>query len=133
MAAISSRKTLIIILVVAFVLRLAWLLWARPVPSSDFAQYLDNARDLIMYGSYGYPEPTAYRLPLYPLMLAGLLLIWDAIAWLSLWSVLLSTVTCLLVYLVASRLGASKAVGLGAALISASFSPIRVLLTRVGV
>jgi 4-amino-4-deoxy-L-arabinose transferase-like glycosyltransferase len=98
-----------------------WLVVADPLPVSDFSQYLGNARDLIEHGSYGFPEPTAYRLPLYSFMMAGLLLIWDSATWLAFWSVLFSSAICLLVYFVALRVGASNGTALVAALICALF------------
>ena len=106
-------------LAVGFSVRFAWLLYARPAPVSDFGEYLRSAHTLLDHGRFGYPEPNAYRLPLLPVVFAGLLLVSERVAWLSLWSVLLSTAICWLVYLLALRLRMLRRTAICAALICA--------------
>ena len=114
-----DHRSLLLIVALAFVLRLAWFLYSRPIVLSDFRQYLESAQVLRQHGQYGYPTPTAHRLPLYPVLLAGLLLVSSRVAWLSLWSVLLSTAICPLLYVVGRRVGLSLRAALIAALIYA--------------
>src|SRR5262249_22983335 len=84
--------------------RLAWMLYAQPEPISDFADYRSLAVDLVEHGQYGFPEPTARRPPGYPFFLAGMMLISRSVWWLSLANVVVSSCTCLLVYLLAKYL-----------------------------
>ena len=105
------------VLLLAFGLRFAWLLYARPTVVSDFGEYLDSARTLREHRRFGYPEPNAYQLPGYPVLLATLMVVWERVAWLSLWSVVISTAVCWLLYLLTMRLGMSRRLALGAALI----------------
>lgn len=106
-------------IVLAFSLRLGWLLIAEPIPVSDFAQYQHNAFDLLDHGQYGYPEPTAYRLPLLPLLLAGSAIVSRSAFWLSLTTVTLSTVIVLQISGVVFRLGGSRTAARAAMIIAA--------------
>lgn len=58
---IAPRKWLWTMVFIAFVLRVAWVLFARAQPLSDFALYRDLGVALFEHGQYGYPTPTAYR------------------------------------------------------------------------
>lgn len=124
------NRWIVLITAVAFCLRLTWLLFANPVPVSDFLEYLQLARDIADHGQYGYPVPTAYRLPFYPAVLAVLVLIRDSVFWLSLFNVALSTSICVLLYAVTRRVGGSQGTSLTAAVICAVY-PQFVLLSPV--
>src|SRR6478672_7311227 len=99
-----DNRWLLVIVAVALVSRLAWFAYTRPNVVSDYREYLEAARVLRRHARYGYPTPTAHRLPLYPILLAALLLVSSDVAWLSLWSVLLSTAICPLLYVVGRRI-----------------------------
>ena len=88
------RVALAAVLVAAFALRLAWLLYARPVPISDFREYLQLAQSILDHGRFGFPEPNSTRLPAYPALLALASLISRSVAWLSLLNVVLDTAIC---------------------------------------
>lgn len=105
-----SRTTrhLFLVILLALALRLAWWAYAQPIPISDFREYLELAKDLLRYGQYGYPEPTAYRLPFFPVTLALILGATRTEAVLSIYTVMLSTAVCFLVYCVVLRLTASS-------------------------
>src|SRR5262245_65139209 len=107
------------ILAVALLLRLGWMQYAQTIPVSDFEDYRTLAESLRDHHQFGYPVLTAWRLPGYPLFLAGLMLISRSIAWLSFWSVVLSTVNCALVCCLAYVLFERKDVAVGAGLVSA--------------
>lgn len=61
---------LLLALAVGAVLRSAWLDYARPTPVSDFKHYLDAALALLDTGVFGVGDPSAWRLPAYPAVLA---------------------------------------------------------------
>lgn len=94
----SSRRALLLMVIAGGTLRLTWLLLARPEPVSDFADYASVARGILDHHQFGFPAPTAYRLPLYPLLLSGCLWICTSVSWLSLCNVALSTAMAPLAY-----------------------------------
>lgn len=69
---ITQRQWLIFVFVLALLLRITWILIISNESYSDWRWYSDNARNLILHGQYGYPEPTAYRAPGYTIFLAGI-------------------------------------------------------------
>ena len=93
--------------------------YAQPVPVSDFAGYKLLAEMLLDQRQFGYPEPSAYRLPGYPFFLAVMMLVSRSLAWLELVNVLLSTALVVLVYFLAKNVTANKAVALISALLVA--------------
>lgn len=112
------------VLAVAFVLRVAWLLYARPEPISDFNDYRTLARDMLDHGQFGYPEPTSFFLPGHPTFLAFLMLFSRSALWLGFGMVALSTAACGLLYLVARRIfddGLRPLLAAGACAVSPSF------------
>ena len=130
---VPTNHWILVVLAIGFSVRFAWLLYARPAPVSDFGEYLRSAHTLLDHGRFGYPEPNAYRLPLLPIVLAGLMLVSERVAWLSLWSVFLSTAICWLVYLLALRLRMLRRTAICAALICALLPNNVVLRPGVGV
>jgi hypothetical protein len=127
---IGANRLAVIVVGVAFMLRLVWLLFAQPVPVSDFSVYRSLAGALLDHGQLGYPRPTTFYLPVHPATLAVLMLVSRSDLWLGFGMVLLSTAACLLVYLVGRRLFARESTALTAAAIFAVlptfvfFSPV---------
>ena len=78
-----------LILLLGFALRLAWLLFARPVPVSDFEGYRQLAINLLDRHFFGFSTPKAYRLPGNPAFLALAMLVSRSVIWLSFANVLL--------------------------------------------
>lgn len=100
----STTRRLAAVLALAALIRLAWWAIAQPQPTSDFQHYYALTCDLLDHGQLGWPEPTAYRLPLYPALLAGLMTISRSIPWMSLCNVMLSVGLVSAVYMLAKRL-----------------------------
>jgi 4-amino-4-deoxy-L-arabinose transferase-like glycosyltransferase len=111
----ARRRTLAAILTVGFLLRLAWLLNARPDPVSDFLVYQRIAERMLDDGFIGLDEPSAFWLPGYPAFLALLSLASRATFWLSLVMVAMSTAMCWIVHRLARSLGLQDRVALVAA------------------
>jgi 4-amino-4-deoxy-L-arabinose transferase-like glycosyltransferase len=92
----SSKILWIVIL--ALTLRLAWMFYATPVPLGDSKSYRDAAANILDHGQIGYPQPSAYRLPVYPVFIAGIMVVSRSTLWLGFSSVLLSTTLVYLMY-----------------------------------
>ncbi len=116
---VSQNRWILFILSLAFILRLAWLFYAQPVPISDFNDYRTLAEGILDHGQFGYPEPTSFFLPVHPTLVAALMLVSRADLWLGFGMVLVSTASCLLIYLVARRVLARERPSLIAAAIFA--------------
>lgn len=58
-------------LLLGAVVRYGWLAYARPEPVSDFKSYQRIATSLLDTGMFGVGQPSAWRLPAYPLVLAA--------------------------------------------------------------
>ena len=127
---VSQNRWILFILSLAFILRLAWLFYAQPVPVSDFNDYRTLAEGILDHGQFGYPEPTSFFLPVHPTLVAALMLVSRADLWLGFGMVLVSTASCLLIYLVARRVLARERPSLIAAAIFA-FLPVFVLYSPV--
>lgn len=127
---VSQNRWILFILSLAFILRLAWLFYAQPVPVSDFNDYRTLAEGILDHGQFGYPEPTSFFLPVHPTLVAALMLVSRADLWLGFGMVLVSTASCLLIYLVARRVLARERPSLIAAAIFA-FLPAFVLYSPV--
>lgn len=130
MRKIISRFDIALIIFIAFLLRLAWLFYAKPTPVSDFAVYKELASNLLAYHQYGYPEPTAYRLPGYPIFLALSMLVSPSDIWLSLVNVLMSTAQVYLIFCLAVQLSGNRGIGITASCIAAVY-PIFVFFSPV--
>lgn len=127
---VSQNRWILFILSLAFILRLAWLFYAQPVPISDFNDYRTLAEGILDHGQFGYPEPTSFFLPVHPTLVVALMLVSRADLWLGFGMVLVSTASCLLIYLVARRVLARERPSLIAAGIFA-FLPAFVLYSPV--
>lgn len=110
-----------VIVAVGFLARLAWMLHVRPMPVSDFNDYRTLALGIIDHLQFGYPEPTAFFLPVHPTFLAGFALISRSDLWLAFSMVLVGTASVLLVYLVGLRVLPTRRAALIAAGIFALF------------
>ncbi len=124
------HRGLIVIVLIAFGLRLAWMLHAQPEPVSDYQVHVRLAENLLDEGYFGVDGPSALWLPGYPVLLAGLMLVSRSTVWTSLAMVVLSTLACFLVYLLGRRLTGREDVALVAALVCA-VSPTLVLYSPV--
>ncbi len=116
----NRRRILGLIVLVAFVLRVGWWLYATPEPVSDFQVYVRLAENLLDRGFFGVDQPSALWLPGFPFLLAGAMLVSRATPWLSFVTVVLSTATTVLVYLVGRRYTGSERIGLMAAAVYAT-------------
>lgn len=114
-AALRGRLPILGIVLVAFLLRLGWLLHAQPEPVSDFWVYQQSAVNLLDRGFLGVDGPSALYLPGHAWLLAGLMVVSRSVTWLSLCMVVLSTLACFLVYRLAQRLTGREVVALVAA------------------
>jgi len=80
---------------------MAWLLYARPIPVSDFESYRALAQHILDQGSL---PASAYRLPGHPYFLAIMMMVSRSVFWLSFSMVILSTALVGLVYRLVHRL-----------------------------
>jgi 4-amino-4-deoxy-L-arabinose transferase-like glycosyltransferase len=118
------------VLVVATAVRWVWLIYAHPVPVSDFKHYLDVALTMLDQGYFGVGRPSAWRLPAYPAFLAVNALISRNVFFLSAMTVALSVVQVGLTYRLAQltfrRRSAAVVAGLVAAVSPAfvTFAPV---------
>jgi len=129
-ARLTADRVLVGLIAVAFFVRLAWLLYAQPAPVSDFNDYRNLARYLLDHGQFGYPEPTAFFLPMHPLLLTGLMVVSSGDLWLGLGMVVVSTIACFLVYRLGIEMWRDRPVAYIAAGIAAVF-PTFVLYSPV--
>jgi 4-amino-4-deoxy-L-arabinose transferase-like glycosyltransferase len=127
---VLRHRALTAILLGAFVLRLAWLLHAQPEPVSDYQVHVRLAENLLDERFFGIDGSSGLWLPGYPVFLAALMLVSRSTFWLSMVMVVLSTVVCLLVYLLALRLTHRDRVALVAAL-ACAVSPTAVLYSPI--
>ncbi len=118
-----------LIILVGFVLRLCWMLYAQPVPVSDFLHYKMLADNLWDNGFFGLDTPTAKRTPGYPVFLAGCMAISRSGLWLQLVNICLSIIICIEVYFVAAKLFHKRAAVW--AVLLCSFNPAFVLFSPV--
>jgi hypothetical protein len=123
-------KWLWITLLSSLALRLAWMLYADPIPVSDFAGYRTLAETLIDFQQFGYPAPSAYRLPGYPAFLAALMLVNRSLTWLQLGNVLLSTALIPITYIFANKITTNRQIAtLAAALVG--FNPTYIFFAPI--
>jgi 4-amino-4-deoxy-L-arabinose transferase-like glycosyltransferase len=127
---ITENRAFVGVLLGAFVVRVTWLLISQPTPVSDWHAYRQLAADLIDHGQFGYPERTSFYLPAHPFHLALWTLISRSALWLSLSSVVLSTVSVGLIHAIGVRIYASRRTAVIAAALFA-FLPLFVLFSPV--
>jgi 4-amino-4-deoxy-L-arabinose transferase-like glycosyltransferase len=125
-----DNKAILFILLGAFLLRVVWLLMAHPTPVSDWHAYRQLAADILDHRQFGYPERTSFYLPMHPFHLAVWSLFSRTALWLSLSSVMLSTLSVGLIYAIGLRIYAKRRTALIAAALFAIlpmfvfFSPV---------
>lgn len=130
---VASRPWIVLLGVTAagLAVRLAWWAIAGPAPVSDFLGYRSIAERLVDTGEYTrHGEPSAWRAPGYPGVLAAGMLLSRSDRWLSLLNVGLSTAAIPLTWLLAHRLGLGRRTALAAAAAAAAL-PTLVLLAPV--
>jgi 4-amino-4-deoxy-L-arabinose transferase-like glycosyltransferase len=125
-----SKINITYILLLALILRIAWLFYAHPVPVSDFGEYKQLASDLITYHQFGFPSPTAYRLPGYPIFLAIFMQVSSSNIWLGFVNVLLSVILVYFIFILANQLAAKPKVALSAGFIAAVY-PIYIFFSPI--
>jgi hypothetical protein len=126
----TFRRRILAATLVGLTLRLAWWWHARPDPVSDFEYLRRLAEGLLDHQQYGYPRLEGGKVPAYPIVLAGLMLISRSIAWLSLVTALMATSLVPLVGVLARRLGLGAGVAAAASFICA-LNPTFVLFSPV--
>jgi len=92
-SSITSRlpaKPVALLFVMSLILGLAWMFRTRPMPFSDFYDYYSLAQGIVDQHQFGYPWPTARRLPGYPTLLALAMLVSRSFLWLGFVNVLLT-------------------------------------------
>ncbi|MCP4707537.1 MAG: hypothetical protein GY869_02840 [Planctomycetes bacterium] len=103
-SAVKMGGWVLAILMVALFLRVGWLFYSRPAPVSDFMQYKILAENLWDKHFFGYEEPTALRMPGFPLFLAGCMLVSRSDLWLGFMNVLVSVLLCAEVFFLAGKM-----------------------------
>lgn len=118
------------ILLVAFILRLTWMIKIAPHYQLEYEGYYGLAKGLVANGQLGNPNPSAFRLPAYPAFLAVAMLLGDSSFWLRSCSVLLSTALVGAIYGLIRCFGLGRGTALvGAAL--CAFNPTFVMFSPV--
>jgi hypothetical protein len=125
-----SLRSIGLIVAMAYLLRLVWLFYAQTVPVSDFNDYRTLAADLLDHRQFGYPERTSFFLPMHPVLLSMLMLVSRSDLWLSHGTVLLSTASVALVYILGREVFSEDRPALLAASLVA-FLPLFVLFSPV--
>lgn len=86
---ISPAGAVFLLTAMSILLGVIWMFQTRPMPFSDFYDYYNLAQDIVDHHQFGYPEPTARRLPAYPALLAVALLVSRSFLWLGLVNIVL--------------------------------------------
>lgn len=89
-AAIRGRPVLTL-MVVNLLIGAVWMARTQPQPFSDYYVYYKFAAGMLDEHQFGYPSPTARRLPGYPALLAVLMLISRSYVWLAICNLVLNT------------------------------------------
>ena len=128
----QERPVWIILVVISgFVARVLWWAYAEPIPVSDFEGYRHLAEGFLERGQLGFPNPSAYRLPGYPIFLAVFMkIISNSTAWLSFANLMLSTLLIYLVYRLSLYLTSEKTLAIIAACFCA-FNPTFVFFSPI--
>lgn len=124
----TERRCLIALLVLAALLRLGVICWKPDSLAEDRDLYWGIAKRLAAGDGFVHPDlghPTAYRPPLYPLMLAGIVLVGGGTKLLAAVQISLSVTTVWLTWRLAHKLGLKSN-----ALLAAAFVAINPLLIQ---
>ncbi len=128
----SVSGWILILAIAALAIRVAWILFARTIPISDFAEY--DARGWGIAEGRGFVDangsPSSFQGLGYPAFLAGVYLVWGhSILAAQIANALLGIATVLLTFLVARRLTIDGRALLAAALVA--FMPSHILYSSV--
>lgn len=126
----TERRCLIALLVIAALLRLAVICWKPESLAEDRDLYWGIAKHLAAGDGFSNPDwglPTAYRPPLYPLLLAGILFVGGGPKLLAIVQIGLSLATVQLTWRLARRLGFTSLALMAAAFVV--FNPLLVQAT----
>jgi hypothetical protein len=93
-----SRHPWTVLMVVNLAMGLVWMIRVQPSPFSDYLAYYKLAGHLLDHQQFGWPEPTARRLPGYPAFLAIPMLISRSVMWLGFVNLLLNALLIPVVY-----------------------------------
>jgi 4-amino-4-deoxy-L-arabinose transferase-like glycosyltransferase len=110
-----SGKPVTVLCFLSLILGLVWMLRARPMPFSGFYDYYNLAQGIVDQHQFGYPLPTARRLPGYPALLALAMLISRSFLWLGFVNVLLTAALVPVVFRLTLALTGHKPTALVAA------------------
>jgi 4-amino-4-deoxy-L-arabinose transferase-like glycosyltransferase len=116
---VRDHRGAVTFVMVGLGLRIGWLLYARPEPVSDYQVYVALAETLLDDRFFGLDAPSAFWLPGYPTFLAALMLVSRSVVWLSVVNVVLSTLACVLVYLLARKVTGREGVAVAATAVCA--------------
>ena len=117
-------------MVLSFVLSTLWTLHTHPIPFSDYLDYYEIGRDLHDEGQFGYPAPTASRLPGYPALLGLAMVVSRGVEWLAFFNIFLTIALIPIVHRLTMALSGSRPAALTAAAICA-FNPAFVLFAPI--
>ncbi len=124
----TERRCLIALLLLAALLRLGVICWKPESLAEDRDLYWGIAKHLAAGHGFANPDwghPTAYRPPLYPVFLAGIIFVGGGPKLLAVVQISLSVVTVWLTWRVARRLGFQSS-----ALLAAAFVAVNPLLVQ---
>lgn len=126
-----SRHPWTVLMVVNLAMGFVWMIRVRPEPFSDYLAYYKLAGHLLDHRQFGWPDPTARRLPGYPAFLTIPMLISRSVGWLGFVNLLLGALLIPVVYklVLALKPGARTIALLSAALCAINptfifFSPL---------
>jgi hypothetical protein len=84
------KRPVLALMIVNIALGAAWMIRTQPHPFSDYYAYFKLAGGILDEHQFGYPLPTARRLPGYPALLAVLMLVSRSFLWLGTCNLLLN-------------------------------------------
>ncbi len=121
--ALTNRRWLIVVLILAGLLRIGLVAWRPESLTEDRDMYWGIARHLAAGKGFAQPDlgyPTAYRPPLYPCLLAGIVFLGGGTKLLAVVQIGLGLATVWLTWLLGRRLGLGDTALLAAAFVAAN-------------
>lgn len=128
----TERRWLIALLLLAAILRVGIICWKPESLTEDRDMYWGIARRLAAGNGFAHPDlghPTAYRPPLYPLLLAGMIWLGGNHVWLAGLQAVLSVMTVALTWILARRLSLGRMVPLAVAFVV--MNPLLIQMTAL--
>jgi 4-amino-4-deoxy-L-arabinose transferase-like glycosyltransferase len=125
------ENPLIVLVFASFAMGLAWMVHSRGHPFSDYRSYFNLAQNILDHQQFGWPEPTARRLPGYPGFLSIPMLVSRSFLWLGFFNLLLNSMLVPVVYhlVMAMKIGTRKTALIAAGL--CAFNPTFVFFSPV--